>query len=81
MSMAAGQNADDSDHSSLDDDDDIDSDDERFRTDNPDEVSGEYVVFRCEYDLFFILQVRESPQLGGQTWAYTCSHEHTHIQA
>lgn len=35
------QTGEDSDHSSLDDDDDIDSDDERFRTDNPDE---------CEFD-------------------------------
>ncbi|XP_070210608.1 cytosolic carboxypeptidase 1-like isoform X2 [Littorina saxatilis] len=37
MSISARQSGDDSDHSSLDDDDDIDSDDERFRTDHPDE--------------------------------------------
>ncbi|KAL8577865.1 hypothetical protein ACOMHN_018670 [Nucella lapillus] len=34
---APGQQAEDSDHSSLDEDDDIDSDDERFRSDHPDE--------------------------------------------
>ena len=42
-------NADDSDHSSMDDDDDIDSNDERFRTDNSDEVctSHQYRSFHC----------------------------------
>ena len=45
MSLTSRQNPDDSDHSSLDDDDDIDSDDERFRTDNPDEV-GHVAVCR-----------------------------------
>jgi hypothetical protein len=44
QSKESRQNGEDSDHSSLDDDDDIDSDDERFRTDNnPDDVITGFV--------------------------------------